>query len=81
MRIRLRCARAGDGWSQKPGETIDVPTGEARRMVAAGQAVALEEFPPEPDPPEGAAAADGGADAPARRKRKTKRPDDPAATD
>jgi len=45
MRIKLLVARAGPTLSQNPGEEIDVPAAEAARMIAAGQAVALEAPP------------------------------------
>lgn len=38
MRIRLTTARTCWGSSQRPGDTIDLPEDEARRLVAAGAA-------------------------------------------
>ena len=46
MRIKLLVARAGPTLSQTPGEEIEVPSAEAARMIAAGQAVALTAPPP-----------------------------------
>ncbi len=67
LKIRLLTARAGPGFSQRPGEEIVVGAAEAGRMIAAGQAEALD-----PDP------APKPAPKPARKKRETARAE-PAA--
>jgi len=39
MKLKLLVGRAGPGFSQSPGEVVDVPDQEAKRMIEAGQAV------------------------------------------
>ena len=39
MQIKLLVSRSGVGFSQTAGEIIEVPEGEGKRMVDAGQAV------------------------------------------
>lgn len=41
MQIKLTTGRVGTGFSQGPGEIVDVPEDEGRRMVAAGIAEAI----------------------------------------
>ncbi|WP_437231066.1 hypothetical protein SH661x_002310 [Planctomicrobium sp. SH661] len=50
-RIKLLVARAGQGFSQSPGEEIEVDYEEALRMVEAGQAVVLSAPVLTPDSP------------------------------
>lgn len=50
MRIRLLVSRVGTGFAQSRGEDIDVPEGEALRMIAAGQAEAIAADPREVEP-------------------------------
>lgn len=38
MKIRLLCDRAGFGFTDWEGDLIDLPSDEARRLIAAGQA-------------------------------------------
>jgi hypothetical protein len=38
MQVRLLVSRAGANFSQSAGETVDLPEGEAVRMIEAGQA-------------------------------------------
>ena len=66
LKIRLLTARAGPGFSQRPGQEIVVGAAEAARMIAAGQAEALA---PDPAP----APAPKPAAKPARKKRETAR--------
>lgn len=39
MQVQLRESRVSDGFSQRPGDVVEVPDAEAERMIAAGQAV------------------------------------------
>lgn len=48
MKIRLNVSRAGAGFAQSRGEIVDVPDGEAARMIAAGQAEAVADDPRSP---------------------------------
>lgn len=41
-KIKLLVSRAGLGFSQTAGEEVAVDAAEAKRMIAAGQAVALK---------------------------------------
>lgn len=43
MQIRLLVPRAGIGFSQRPGDIIDVPDDEAVRMIKADQAEPVRE--------------------------------------
>jgi hypothetical protein len=45
MKVKLLVSRAGHGFSQAYGSTVDVPAEEAQSLIAAGQAEALEDFP------------------------------------
>jgi hypothetical protein len=42
MRVLLTCARGGDAFSQKAGEIVEVGPAEGARMIAAGQALAID---------------------------------------
>ncbi len=41
MKIRLLTGRVGTGFTQQPGEIIEVPPQEAQRMIEAWQAVVV----------------------------------------
>ena len=47
MLVRLLVSRVGNNFFQEPGEIVDLPVGEARRMIAADLAVAMEDSEPE----------------------------------
>lgn len=38
MRVKLTCGRVGIGFDQSPGDVIELPDAEARRMIEAGSA-------------------------------------------
>lgn len=38
MKVKLLVSRAGSGFSQSPGDEVDVDDAEGSRMIAAGQA-------------------------------------------
>ena len=38
MRVKLTTGRVGNGFSQDPGQVIEVSDAEARRLLASGQA-------------------------------------------
>jgi len=38
VKVKLTVSRAGDGFVQKPGDIIDVSSGEAARLLASGAA-------------------------------------------
>ena len=41
MKVRMLVSRSGPGISDSVGDVISVPAEEAKRMIAAGQAVAV----------------------------------------
>lgn len=51
MQVKLRVSRAGDGFSQQPGDVIDVTAEEAERMIAADQCVAVDDAGDGPETP------------------------------
>jgi hypothetical protein len=42
MKLKLLVSRAGIGFAQTPGDIIEVDDAEAKRMIDANQAVAVE---------------------------------------
>ena len=42
MTVRMLVSRAGANFSQKRGQVVDLPAAEAERLIAAGQAEAVE---------------------------------------
>lgn len=54
MKIRLNTARVGPGVDNAPGDVIEVPAAEGRRLIATGQAT-----PPRARPIERAATPRG----------------------
>jgi hypothetical protein len=52
MKVKLLTGRVGTGFSQEPGQVIDLPDGEARRMIQSLQAEpATDTKPPGGKPP------------------------------
>ena len=47
MKVKLSVARTGDYFANSAGDVIEVSPREARRMVDAGQCVAVDDFPEE----------------------------------
>jgi nucleoid-associated protein YgaU len=77
MLVKLKVSRAGDRFSQVPGDVIDVDEDEAGRLIEAGQADACDadgKVTPAPvtreaaatTPPENAAIASPGKRKPAK---------------
>ena len=64
MQIELITARVGDGFSQAAGEVIDLPKGEAFRLLNSQQAIL---------PPDAEAAVDEPPENAARRTRRPRR--------
>ncbi len=42
MKVKLQVSRAGIGFSQNAGDVVSVDAAEAGRLIAAGQAVAVD---------------------------------------
>lgn len=42
MQVRLMTSRVGEGFSQKPGEVIDLPAAEAARLIEGHAAEPVE---------------------------------------
>lgn len=47
MQVKLLVSRAGVGFSQSRGEVVDIPDGEAIRMIEQGQAEPIRDIKPE----------------------------------
>jgi len=73
MRVMLRVQIVGDGFSHAPGEIVDRPEPEARRMIARGYAAPVDPVPAERAVPQASVAREERPAVPAtpRRKRKS----------
>jgi len=43
MKVKLIVGRSGDGWSQSPGEVIEVTNEEGKRLIEKQRAVPVRE--------------------------------------
>jgi hypothetical protein len=53
MNVRLRSSRAGVNVSYKPGEVVDLPEGQAKRLIELGEADPVKPGEPTWIPPKG----------------------------
>lgn len=58
MKVRILTSRVGIGWSEWPGDIVDLQEDDARERIRLGKAEAVDNENPEPasvGPPAGAA--------------------------